>query len=456
MKDLTVGKEGPLILKFAIPMLLGNVFQQLYNVVDSIIVGNYIGKEALSAVGASFPLIFVLISLLIGFGSGISIIISQYFGAKKIDQVKKAIDTMMIVLFFASIVITAVGIIFSEAIFRAIDLPDEILPLAKTYFNIIMLGNVGAFGFNGTNAILRGMGDSKTPLYFLIISTLINIGLDLLFVLVFNWGIEGIALATIIAQAGAFLTATIYLNRTHKLIRISFINLVFDKGIFLKGLKIGTPSGLQQMFVALGMLALFSIVNRFGTNVIAAYSVATRIDSFAMMPAMNFAMALTAFVGQNMGANRQDRVRKGMIETWKMTSIISLIFTAVSILWGKELMSWFTPDENVIRIGAEYLLIVSIFYVSFSTMFSINAVFRGSGDTLIPMFITLLALWAIRVPFSYVFSMDITINSLFDWVSVPVSKTGIWWGIPVAWIFGMTCSFFYYLSGKWKTKVIVN
>ena len=234
MKDLTVGKEGPIILKFALPMLLGNVFQQLYNIVDSVVVGNYLGKEALSAVGASFPLIFVMLSLVIGFGMGTSIIVAQYFGAKKMDHVKKAVDTMFIVMFFSSIVLTIVGIAASEWIFRLIKLPESILSYAVTYFNITMIGNIATFGYNGVTAILRGLGDSKTPLYFIIISTIVNIVLDLLFVIVFKWGIAGVAWATIISQTGAFITAIIYLNRTHKIIKFTLFKWEFDKSIFTK------------------------------------------------------------------------------------------------------------------------------------------------------------------------------------------------------------------------------
>ncbi|MCK5169557.1 MAG: MATE family efflux transporter, partial [Bacteroidales bacterium] len=363
MKDLTTGKEGSLILKFALPMLLGNVFQQLYNIVDSIIVGNFIGKEALAAVGASFPIIFVFLSLIIGIASGSTIVIAQYFGAKDIEKVKRTIDTLFIFLFFASIVISIVGVIFSEDIFRMLKLPEEIIPQATTYFNIFIGGVIVSFGFNGTSAILRGLGDSKTPLYFLIVSTFINIGLDLLFVLVFKWGIAGVAIASVIAQGGAFLTAIIYLNRNHKIIRFSFTKMVFDKDIFKKSIRIGLPTGLQQTFVAVGMTALISIVNTFGTNVIAAYSVVMRISSLASLPAMNFAAALSSFVGQNIGAKKVERVRSGFISTLKMSSIVSITVSAFVLLGSGFLMNLFTNDTEVIRIGREYLMIVGGFYV---------------------------------------------------------------------------------------------
>lgn len=443
MKDLTVGKESKLIFQFAAPMLLGNVFQQLYNIVDSIIIGNFIGKQALAAVGASFPIFFALISMVIGFATGATIIIAQYFGAKKLDEVKRTIDTLYIVLFIGSIILSAVGIIFSDDIFRLIQLPEDVLPEATLYMRVYISGLVFFFGFNGTAAILRGLGDSKTPLYFLIISTITNIGLDLFFVIVLKWGIAGVAFATVIAQGGAFLTAVWYLNRTHDVVKLSLSRISFDKTIFKKSLRIGLPTGFQQTFVALGLLAIVWIVNLFGTDVIAAFSIVMRIDSLASLLAMNFAAALATFVGQNLGANKPERVKAGLIATFKMTSVVSIAITIIAILFSKLLMGIFTNDENVIDIGAKYLIIVSSFYILFSTMFVLNGVMRGAGDTLIPMFITLIALWIVRIPVSY-------------WLSRHLDEVGIWWAIPIGWFIGMILSWFYYLTGRWKTKGVVK
>ncbi|MFC2097036.1 MATE family efflux transporter [Bacteroidota bacterium] len=443
MKDLTTGSEGKLIFKFALPMLLGNVFQQVYNVVDSIIVGNALGKEALSAVGASFPILFVLISLVIGIAMGGGIIISQYFGAKDYDKVKKAIGTMYIFLFLVSFVITAIGLIFSESIFRLIQLPEEIIPQANEYLTIILAGIITMFGFNGTSGILRGLGDSKTPLYFLILSTILNIILDLLFVIVFKWGISGVAWATVISQGIAFLTATIYLNKTHKLISIRLKTIRLNLEIFKKMITVGLPSGFQQMMAAMGMMALFRIVNAFGTNTIAAYSVAGRIDSFAIMPAMNFSAALTSFIGQNIGAGKLYRVKRGYISTLIMTLVISSFFTIVMVFFGRPLMSIFTPDLEVINIGVEYLIIVSSFYLIFTALFITLSVFRGAGDTLAPMIITLIALWLIRIPISYFLSEKIGTN-------------GIWWGIPISWGSGLLIAVVYYFTGIWKNKAVVK
>ncbi|MBT7827434.1 MAG: MATE family efflux transporter [Bacteroidetes bacterium] len=443
MIDLTQGKEGKQILRFALPMLLGNVFQQLYNIVDSAVIGQVEGTEALGAVGASFPLIFVLISMIIGLASGSTIIISQYFGAKDIENVKKTIETMFIYLFFASIAVSIIGISLSGPIFSMLDVAPEVLPLAKTYFNIYIGGIVLLFGFNGTAAILRGLGDSKTPLYFMIIATVMNIGLDLLFIIVFKWGVMGAAVATLISQGGAFISSIIYLNRTHDIFQITLSKLRFDRDIFNKSMRIGLPSGLQQTFVALGMLALIKIVNIYGTTTLAAYTVAGRIDMFAALPAMNFAAALSAFVGQNIGANKIDRVRNGYRATLLMSSGISIAVTIFVVFFGNSLMGLFSKDPDVVRIGHEYLIIVSSFYILFSFMFMTNAVLRGAGDTVAPMIITLLALWVIRVPASYLLSLKF-------------GETGIWWGIPAAWGFGAVFSYIYYKTGRWKNKGVIK
>jgi putative MATE family efflux protein len=443
MRDLTQGPEGKQILIFALPMLLGNVFQQLYYIVDTLIIGHYLGTPALASAGATFPIIFVLISLMIGITTGINVVISQYYGNKNFIKVKRAIDTSFIFLFISSIALSIIGLVFSRQIFQLIGLPDELMNDALQYFNVYVAGLIFMTGYNATSAILRGMGDSKTPLYFLIISTFLNIGFDLLFVAVFKWGIAAISFATVLAQAIAFALSVLYLNRYHPLIQFSFKGLSFDREIFRQSLRIGIPTGLQHTFVSLGMAALMTIVNMFGTPTIAAYSIAWRIDSFATLPAMNFGMALSTFVGQNIGANKVERVRKGLIATLLMTSVYSLVVTIVAWLYGKELMSFFTDDQLVIQIGYDYLVIVSSFYIVFSAMFIMHGTLRGAGDTLVPMFITLFSLWALRVPLSY-------------FLSQRMGETGIWWGIPIAWIFGLIASYIYYKTGRWKLKAVVK
>lgn len=443
MHDLTTGKEGKLIFQFAAPMLLGNVFQQLFSVVDSIVVGKFVGKEALAAVGASFPVIFIMVSMIIGLVMGTTVIISQYFGAKDLVRVKRAIDTMYIYSTVAGVIATIVGIIISEPLLRLLGLPEEIMPQAVLYLKIYLSGIVIFFGFNGTSAVLRGLGDSKTPLYFLIIATVANIIFVLLFVGVFKWGVAGAAYATLLANAIAFALAIYWLNKTHKLIRIAIKGLHFDREIFRKSVNIGLPTGIQQTLVAMGALALMGIVNKFGTNVIAGFSVASRLDSLAMIPAMSFSQALSTFVGQNIGANKPERIRAGLIATLKMSGFVTIVTTIFIVFGGHLLMSMFTTDLDVIRLGDQYLTIVSIFYITFTLMFIYGGIMRGAGDTLIPMFISILSLWLIRIPLAW-------------FLSGKIGAQGIWWSIPAGWTIGLILSYLYYKSGRWKKKTVVK
>jgi putative MATE family efflux protein len=464
MRDLTSGRIGRNILGFATPMLVGNIFLQAYNVVDSIIVGQFIGKEALAAVGASFPIIFALTSFIIGIAMGGNIVVAQYFGAKDYERVRRSIDTIYIFIFFASLVVATVGIVFSQNIFRLMRLPEELIPQASQYFNTFMLGTVFLFGFNGTQAILRGLGDSVTPLIFLIIASVINVVLDIIFIRYLGMGVRGAAVATVISHGGAFIGSIFYLNKTHKLVKLQLKKMVFDWDIFWKSVKIGLPSGFQQTFVSFGMIALFRIVNHFGTNVIAAYTVAGRIENMATLPAMNFGQALSTFVGQNIGANRQDRVRSGLRSTLWMSALTSAVLTIIILIFRRQLMSMFTSDPEVIAYGSDYLSIVGLGYVIFSIMFSINGLLRGAGDTLIPMFFTLLSLWIIRIPLASLLSgrFYLTFSNLLADSKLPgiftgsLQEKGIWLSVPIAWLTGALLSFIYYRTGKWKKKAVIK
>ncbi len=443
MKDLTQGKESVLIVKFAIPILLGNLLHQLYHIVDSIIVGQFLGKTALGAVGLTMPIIFTLISLIVGLSIGFNVIIAQYFGAKNYQKVQQTVDTMNIILIVSAILFTTIGLIFLNHILTLINTPEDIHFQAYSYLQIYLIGLIFFFGYNGTSAILRGMGDSKTPLYFIALSSILNILFDLLFIAVFRWGIEGAAWATIFSEGIAFIASVYYINNYHKFLRLRLSNISFDTYIFKKSLQIGLPTALQQSFVALGMVALVGIVNHYGTDVVAAYSIATRIESFVSLPALNFAAALSTFVGQNIGAQRYDRVRNGYISTQKIMFFTTLAISTIIFLFPVSLSTIFTNDSSVIQISAEYLQIVSFFFLCFSIMFVNNGILRGAGDTLIPMFITLFSLWIIRIPLAYLLSKK------FGYI-------GIWWSIPIAWFFGMILSYLYYKTGRWKFKSLIK
>ncbi|MFA7134777.1 MAG: MATE family efflux transporter [Bacteroidales bacterium] len=445
MKDLTQGKPGKQILIFAVPMLIGNLFHQLYNVVDSIVVGKYIGSIALASVGASFPILFTMSAMISGITIGASVLTSQYFGAKNFHNVKITSDTLQVFLLVSSIALSLIFFALSRPLFILLGIPPEVLPHAVRYFNIIILTTtIPSFAMFGMSAILRGVGNSKTPVYFVVASLVINMILDLVFVLVFGWGIDGVAWATAVASISSWLALWYHLNSNKENIirfNLNYRKWEFDWTNFRLSLKIGLPSGVQQTLVGLGNLALLSIVSPFGVPVLAAYTAAGRVDMFVSMPAMNLAAALSSFVGQNLGANRLDRVKKGLNSTLVYSTIICLALTMVVIFFGSEIMGLFTDVSSphyseIIEIGREYLVIVTSFYVVFSTMFVINGVTRGAGATFIPMLITTLSLWVIRVPLAYFLSRHF-------------GPTGIWWSIPMGWSVGLIGAFIYYKSGKW-------
>ncbi|MGE4586273.1 MAG: MATE family efflux transporter [Mangrovibacterium sp.] len=443
MKDFTEGKEAGLILRFSVPLIIGNIVQNLYHIVDSIIVGNFLGKEALGAVGASHPIIFALISLVIGVGSGASTVVAQYFGAKQTKQVRHTIDTIFIFFLAASVLISLAGISLSKEIFRLLRLPEEMMGKAVTYLTVYLLGNFFFFGFTGITSILKGLGDSRTPLHFMLFSALMNVALDLLFVLVFRWGIAGVAFATVLAEALAFLQAVWYLNKKHPVIKLSFRKYRFDRDIFRHCIRIGLPTGFQQSFVAIGMMAIMGVINSFGTNAVAAYTAALRIDSFVKTPAMTFSSALASFVGQNLGASREDRAKRGLRITIFLSLCYALLVTVLIILFGQQLIRLFTSDPQVVAIGQDYLLIVSSFYLIFALMFAFTGFLRGAGATLFPMLTSLFSLYLLRIPLAFHLSGIIGVN-------------GIWWSEPLGWLAGMFILLGYYFSGKWQGKTVVR
>ncbi|MDR0661452.1 MAG: MATE family efflux transporter [Prevotellaceae bacterium] len=451
MKDLTKGKEGKVILQYAMPMIIGNIFQQLYNFINTAVVGRYLGYEKMAAVTDSFPVLFAVIAMAIGLTIGGSVVVAQNFGAKNFNQVKRASNTIIIYLFVLGLIFGAIGYFFSDNILRLLDTPEELMEMTTEYLKVMMLGCVAIFGYNGVAAILRGVGDSKTPLYFLIFSTGLNLGLDLLFVLYFKWGLTSIAHATVISNAAAWLLTLFYFNKKNSLLSISFRNLIFDWKIFRRSLSIGLPSGIQQTFVAIGAMALLRIINPFGTAVVSAYGAAGRIDTLISAPAMNFAGALSGFVGQNIGAGLYGRLKRGLKSTLLMSGSVCVALTIVAILWGSDIMRLFVSDDGtntavvneIIEIGRQYLIIICSFYILFSTMFVMNGFLRGAGAVIIPMLTTLMSLWLVRIPVAV-------------FLSEKMGIAGIWWAIPIAWSVGLAGSYIYYRTEKWKKKAVVK
>ena len=443
MNDFTTGRIGRPLISFAIPIILGNFFMQTYNIVNSAVVGSYLGKEALAAVGAAYPVIFLLMSLVIGISSGGTVLVSHYMGARDSANLRKSIDTTYFFILVSGLFITVLGILLTPTIYRIINLPTDVFPGAVAYLRVYLISTVFSFAFNGTSALLRGMGDSRTPLFFLIGSNILNLALSLLFICVMHWGLVSSAWASVISQVCACSSLLIYLRAKHSHAAIRFRGWKWSADIFTKMIKIGLPTGVQQSVVSLGQMALLSIVNGFGTVMVAAYSSMMRIDAIAIMPGMNFSQALSTFTGQNIGAGKMDRVNKAFRFTIKTNIMISLVISLIFILFGKDIMSLFTSDHEVIAEGYRYLLVCGPFYFLFSAMFSFTGLFRGAGDTVPTMLISLLSLWLIRIPTAYFFS--------HLWGSI-----GVWISIPVGWLFGFVFSIIYYRYGKWRNKKIAT
>jgi putative MATE family efflux protein len=444
MRTLTEGGEARVIWSFSLPMLIGNVFQQLYNLTDAWVVGQFIGKEALAAVGASSSIMFLMISFILGATMGSSILISQYYGAGNMDGVRRTLSTTYIYVLAGALIMSVIGMLASRPLLVLLGTPREILAPATTFLVITFAGLVLMFGYNAFSAVLRALGDSRTPLYFLILSVVLNVGLEILFVAVLRWGIAGSAWATVIAQGVAFAVSWVYMQRSrHEILHLDLKRMVFDRRIFAESMRIGLPSAVQQTLVAMGFVTLQSIVNRFGTDAVAAYTAAGRLDSLAGIPAMNFSMALITFIGQNLGAGKPNRVTKGFIATLLMSGAFALATTLAMVLFKEPMIRLFNDDPAVVSIGSRYLLIVGSFYVVFSTMFISGSVPRGAGDTLFPMFVTLLSLWVARVPLSLL-------------LSGPLGTDGVWWSIPIAWSLGAALNVVYYFTGRWRHRTIAG
>lgn len=441
--DLTHGSVWKVIVRFALPLLIGNLLQQLYNVTDSIIVGQFLGKEALAAVSASFFIYYFIISLVIGVGSGTSVVVSQFFGAKQYDKVQRAFSSFFIFMLVAGIVLSIAGIIFAEPIFRLTNTPEEVIPDAVAYFRIYIGGTFLFVTFNSIISILRGVGESVRPMIFIFITTILNIVLDLLFIVGFHWGIEGAARATVIAQGIGMCIALGYVNNTHPLLSIKKQDLLFDMKLFKEGLKIGLPTSVQQCAIALGLIALLGIVNSFGTDTLTAYGAAGKIDTIITQAVLTLSGALAAFCGQNIGAGRFDRVRKGLRFTMLVNVIFSLItFTAI-YFFGEEMMRAFTNDPAVIAIGKEYLLIMGGFFIVHGALNIYNGALRGAGDTIFTMATSLLCLWLIRIPLAY---------QLSAWYG----RQGIWWAIGISIAIGLVITYIYYKMDIWKKRCVVK
>ncbi|HEX6989298.1 MAG TPA: MATE family efflux transporter [Bacillota bacterium] len=449
MQDFTTGSIWRHILVFSWPMFVGNLFQALYNTVDSFWVGRYLGAGALGAVSIAFPIIFALVSLIMGLTMATTTLVAQYRGARQEDQVRRTVANSVLLIVFFGGVATATGYGLRFSILEWIRTPAELLEPAAVYLGIFSLGLIPMFLFNALSAVLRGLGDSRTPLRFLIYATLLNIVLDPLFILgwdpIHPMGIAGAAWATVIAQVVSAFLVVRHIGRVTDLFPRNREQWRPEGTLVRMLLAIGLPAGVQTSLVAFSETILTAVVNTFGTDVVAGFGVGIRIDQLAFLPALSIGLAVTALVGQNLGAGKQERVREIVRSSSILTVGITGAVTAVVLGWAEPLILVFTGEPAVIFEGARYLRIVGLSFVPLGLIFVIGGVLRGAGDTFATMVITFLTMWVARLPLAWYLSYGI------GW-----GAAGTWWAVVFSTVIGLALNWAYYRTGNWLKKVVVR
>ena len=441
--DMTKGNEVSLLLRFTLPMLIGNIFQQFYNMVDSIIVGKFVGSNALGAVGSVGSLNFLFFSLCMGLGAGMGVLISQYFGAGREEYVKKIIANSIYITVVAGVLMSVCGVAFAKPILRAMNTPAQNFEDALVYMQIVCGGTVIVAGYNTISAILRALGDAKTPLLFLVIACIVNIVLDLLFVVVFHWGVAGVAWATIIAQFVSMMGSIWFGVKKNPYLKLQAKHMQVDKEILRKTFVLGLPIAMQNALIAFSCVALQSVVNRFGSTVMAAYTATSRVEQLVQQPFSSLGTAVSTFAGQNVGAGRYDRVSAGCRKSIYIIVIFSLLMIAVMFLWSDAIIQIFVNEPEVIAIGAKGLKITSLMYIGLGLIYVMRGMLNGVGDATFAMVNGITEVIG-RVGFAWILMM------------IPaVGMWGVWYTNGFTWVLTGAANVIRFCRGKWKSKSMV-
>lgn len=451
--DMTVGSPTKHILTFAVPLLIGNIFQQLYNMVDSVVVGNFVGANAIAAVGTCGSMNFFFFSLSSGLAIGIGIIVAQYFGAKNDGLVRTTIANSFYVLGGVALLVSIIGICACPYMLRFLQCPESILPYSVTYMRTTCCGILFVAFYNGVASILRALGDSKTPLYFLILSSIVNLVLDLIFVLSFGMGVFGVALATVISQAVSAVTSLIYAYYKNSYFHLSKEQLRPHAHIIVSSFKIGVPIALQNALIAISCMLLQGVVNTFGETVMASYTICNRIEQLIQQPYGSLGAAITTFSGQNCGARDIARVKKGFHRGIFMALIFSIAMLPVFQFGSEAIVRIFVKEPEVIRIGAIGLKITSWCYFGLGMIYVPRAVLNGCGDTNFAL-INGIAEVVCRIGFSQILTRIAAIT-LFGKV-IPIGFWGVWLTTGLTWAFTAVVCVIRYKNGQWKTKGLVR
>ena len=446
-KDMTIGSPAKRILEFSIPMLLGNIAQQLYNTADSIIVGKFVGDNALAAVGSASPILNLLLALFVGISTGAGIVVSQSFGARDREGLTKAIGNCIALSFLATIVIMIVGPLISLPLLTLLGTPESIIDWCANYLNIYFLGIVGFFFYNMLSGVLRGLGDSISALGFLLIAAFLNVILDLLFVQ--RMGVAGVALATVISQGISAIFCYMKLASMRDLFDLNLKTMKLNSATALRILRIGVPSGITQAIMATAGMVVLNLTNAMGETVIACNVIIMRVDGFAMMPNFTFGQAMSVYTGQNVGAGKFDRVTKGVKQGGLIAGAFSTCITVILLFCGKFLFALFTETPELIDLATRMIRIMAVGYICISVTQVLGGVMRGAGDTVSPMWISIISTIIIRVPLAY-FLAHLTQNEEFPH-GQPIALFG---SLVSSWILGMLISIIIFSIGKWKKKML--
>lgn len=441
-KIMTEGKEWKLILLFTLPLMAGNLLQQLYNTVDGIIVGNFVGEAALSAVGTCAPLTLLFIAIAMGMSTGASIVVSQFYGAGALEEMRRSVATALLMLMGLGVVLSVLAFAGTGWLLKGVlGVQDYLLADAVTYFRIYALGLFFQFVYNIAAAVLRSLGNSRATLYVLLLSSICNVVLDLVAVLVFHWGVMGVAVATVLSQVISAVVMVAYMFRSHSVLRFQSGEFRFDGETAGLILKMGIPSTIQQCVVSFNHMAIQRVVNAF--DITAGYTAAMRIENFIYIPSQSFFLGMATFTGQNLGAKRLDRVRRGLYGTLIMGTITVVIISSLVLLLAPQLIGLFGVVGASKAVGVTYLHYVALGFILFCWYFCFNGVLQGSGDVMFTLFNTVSSL-VLRTVVTYILAF-----------LTPVGYVAIWWSLLVSWVYNVALAYLRYRFGPWKRKGVV-
>ncbi len=447
--DMTEGVPWKKIVMFTVPMLVGNIAQQLYNTVDSVVVGNYVGDNALAAVGSAGPILNLLIVLFVGISVGAGIMVSQYYGAREREDLSATVGNCITLTAAATLFVMVAASLVARPLLELLDTPESIIDWCHSYLLILFIGSGGLAFYNILSGILRGLGDSMSALVYLLVSTVLNIVLDLVFVAGLDMGVNGVALATAIAQAVSALLCLFRLMRMTELFDFKPGYLKLQRKYTTKIVRLGLPSGITQAILSMAMIVVQSLTNSFGEMFIAANVIIMRVDGFAMMPNFSFGTAMTTYAGQNVGARMYDRVEKGAKQGTLIAMAVSAVLTGLILIFGKSLMGIFTKTPELVDMSRYMMGILAVGYIAMAVTQSLSGVMRGAGDTMTPMWISVATTILIRVPIAYGIA----------WFTRSAEYPGgrqecIFISLLMSWVIGAMITFFFYVRGKWREKAI--